>query len=53
VAVCADQNRVERAETFFLELSRPVNAALAGSGGLTTSLTSTPKGVTRGQATIN
>lgn len=52
VTVCSDQNRIEGAETFFLDLSRPVNAALSGSGGLT-SVTSTPKGVTRGQATIN
>lgn len=54
VAVCADTNRVESAETFFVTLTSPVNAALAGTGGVTTSLTSTPKeSVTRGQATIN
>ena len=41
-------------ETFFVTLTSPVNAALAGTGGVTTSLTSTPKdSVTRGQATIN
>jgi hypothetical protein len=53
VAVCADANRIEGAETFFVNLARPVNAALAGTGGVTTSLTSTPKDGTRGQATIN
>lgn len=52
VAVCADTNRIESGETFFLDLSRPVNATLSGTGGLT-GLTSPPKGVTRGQATIN
>ena len=54
VAVCSDANRTEGAETFFVNLARPVNAALAGTGGVTTSLTSTPKeSGTRGQATIN
>ena len=52
-AVCADANRIESGETFFVNLSRPVNAALAGTGGVVTSLTSTPKDGTRGQATIN
>lgn len=54
VAVCADTNRVETSETFFVNLARPVNATLSGTGAVTTSLTSSPKGaVTRGQATIN
>lgn len=54
VAVCADTNRVETAETFFVTLASPVNAALAGSGGTLTGITSSPKeAVTRGQATIN
>jgi hypothetical protein len=55
VAVCSDTNRIEGAETFFVNLARPVNATLSGTGGaLTTSPTSTPKeSVTRGQATIN
>ena len=54
VAVCADQNRIEGAETFFVNLSRPVGATLAGAGGTPTSPTSSPTlSVTRGQATIN
>jgi hypothetical protein len=54
VAVCADGNRIEGPETFFANLSRPVNATLAGAAGPSSSLTSGPKlSVTQGQATIN
>jgi hypothetical protein len=54
VAVCSDRNRSEGAETFFANLSRPVNATLAGAAGPSSSLTSGPKlSVTQGQATIN
>ncbi len=52
VTVCSDANRNEGAETFFVNLARPVNAALAGTGGVSV-LPSTPKDGTRGQATIN
>jgi hypothetical protein len=54
VVVCADTNRIETAETFFVNLAGAVNATLAGTGGPLSSAISSPKeAVTRGQATIN
>lgn len=52
VSVCSDSNRIEGPETFFVNLTRPVNATLT-AGGTVTSLTSPKLSVTRGTATIN
>lgn len=49
VPVCADNSRsIEPAETFFVDLKRPVNARLAA-----TSLITPTKNPNRGTATIN
>ncbi|HEY7471678.1 MAG TPA: Calx-beta domain-containing protein [Gemmatimonadota bacterium] len=53
VSVCSDKKPIEGAETFFVNLSRPVNAVLAGAGGLPPNLTSPPTlTVIKGTATI-
>jgi len=52
VSVCSDRNRIEGPETFFVNLTRPVNATLT-AGGTVTSPTTPKLSVTRGTATIN
>jgi hypothetical protein len=54
VTVCSDKKTIEGAETFFVNLTQPVNAVL-GESGVSTGLTppKTPPTTVKGTATIN